>query len=629
VPASASEAVVRSFHGRLLVPEATLESRGHACGDSVVIDIGGQAGELALAVTTAACRACEVEAGAMVAALDGLGAPEATALIDDRIRRLSRDRIDHGARCSLTVWEVGAQALATARGGAQACSPLRAAPGALSCDACVDTRRVRWTTPDDDDRPAPGADRLGARLAQAVRNFRRAPEGAFSAEHLGVMRFGKLQLDAATEAALARWAPAADEPSAHQVKLHRLAGMIEWHCRRLGIAPSPALARRFAEMGARAAIQLGAVAEVERLAAAHGLRIAAIKGLRTSQLYPDRAMRHFSDFDYLTPGLDDAVRLAGPLVQTLGYRFTPDAVPFSLKVVQDAAGDEVLTGHFHLVRRHVSHVHAVDVNFPGIPLGLLDTTQFPAAGADGVPWADQLAVTLAHLLKHDIAFMKDINDVLLILTHQPAVALDVIERCQLGFAARLVLDFLVREMGFSVAASPAARALVGAGSAAERAIVRAIARRGWPYDVAAHRYAQAIDIALRRRARRGTRQAVADLLALLAPRTTAAAPPPSGPITAALGHPLHTRIYLVPLLRFTADPARLARASAASSGELRRLPGAAAWTVTHGRVRLVVLPLGVFLATADWSVRASAGEVERLAREVSRHVTADATPWAS
>jgi hypothetical protein len=85
----------------------------------------------------------------------------------------------------------------------------------------------------------------------------------------------------------------------------------------------------------------------------------------------------------------------------------------------------------------------------------------------------------------------------------------------------------------------------------------------------------------------------------------------------------------VPLLRFAVEPARLIPASAAWPGATRRIPGASAWTVEAGRVRLFVIPIGVFLMTSDWSVSASSREVERLALDVSRPVTSHATPWTS
>jgi hypothetical protein len=560
----------------------------------------------------------------MMKALDGLTVPAAIRVVAEHVEDINQAREDRRSRCALTAWEVGGQALVTAGSNGAACAT---AAGALSCDACVDTRQVRWTTPEDDEVPlAPIRGHLGTRLLHAVRNFQRLPHGPIAAERLHLTRFGKLSLDAKTQEQFAQFATTADEKDAHQLKLHRLLGMVEWHLHRSNIAPSAPLARRSAEMGARTVAQHGAIEEIERLAGERGFRIAPIKGLRTSQLYPARQMRHFSDFDYLTPGLDEAVRFADALLETLDYRFTSDTVPFSLKVVHDAAGKEVLTGHFHLVRRRVSHVHAVDVNFPGIPLGLLDTTHFPNVGSDGVDWSDQLAVTLAHLLKHDIAFMKDINDVLLMFMNAPALSLEVVRRYQLDFAAKLVVEYLICEMDFDVGASSAAGCLVRETSSVERTVIHAILRRGWPYDIMAHRIAQAVDITLRRRARWGTVRAFSDLVDLLAPRAKPVAPQ-VGAFTSLFGEPLHTRVYLVPLVRFSVDASRIAAATNWPA-DIQRIPECAAWLVSRRRVRLIVLPIGIFLATADWSVAASSREVESFALDICRALDVPPTPWA-
>ena len=157
------------------------------------------------------------------------------------------------------------------------------------------------------------------------------------------------------------------------------------------------------------------IGHVEEFIRANNLSVNAVKGQKIREYYPQGFIRSHMDYDYLAANYEDAFRFISYLLNERDFKFITDAsVPFSFKAVLDENGEELLTGHVHLEKiLQDSFQVVVDINLGSFPLG---RTAAIYAGSDGKLTAEDLfCITLAHLFKHELAFVKDINDLYFLL----------------------------------------------------------------------------------------------------------------------------------------------------------------------------------------------------------------------
>ena len=161
----------------------------------------------------------------------------------------------------------------------------------------------------------------------------------------------------------------------------------------------------------------------------NGLRAYFIKGARTQELYkPDKGIRIFLDYDIIA----DSTHTAFQIVTFLFNRgFTLFTGVFSLKKVRDKNNNELYSGHCHLQKLIGDQYKViVDINFPAFPMGRI-ALYYPEKITDGeISWEDQFIITLCHLFKHKDAFMKDINDLALMIAKADLNLKEVMRRVE-------------------------------------------------------------------------------------------------------------------------------------------------------------------------------------------------------
>lgn len=137
-----------------------------------------------------------------------------------------------------------------------------------------------------------------------------------------------------------------------------------------------------------------------------------IKGVNTSSLYEKfHAVRIHLDYDILCFS-EKAAWEVGCYLLNRGFLIFKDV--FSLKVVSDS-GRDTLQGHFHAQKILDDQFKiVVDINFPGFPVGRIGIF-YPEYQGIFLTYEEQFVITLCHTFKHRFVFMKDLNDLYLMV----------------------------------------------------------------------------------------------------------------------------------------------------------------------------------------------------------------------
>ena len=148
-----------------------------------------------------------------------------------------------------------------------------------------------------------------------------------------------------------------------------------------------------------------------------------VKGAYTQQFYDEPLMRNLTDFDLLVTKEEDAFDIISYLLKK-DFKIFPDS--FSLKKTRQENKD-VYTGHLHFQKIiNLQYRLIVDVNFTGFPM-IKVASYIPKVVNGHVCLESMIVVTLCHLFKHKEVFMKDINDLYLMLMHPELVADDLLK----------------------------------------------------------------------------------------------------------------------------------------------------------------------------------------------------------
>lgn len=138
-----------------------------------------------------------------------------------------------------------------------------------------------------------------------------------------------------------------------------------------------------------------------------------VKGAFTRDLYQEKEMRNLTDFDLLAINEDDAFDVIEWMIKH-DYKIFPDS--FSLKKTRQNQKD-IYTGHLHFQKIiNMQYRLIVDINFTGFPM-IRVASYVPNIKDSRISLESMIVVTLCHLFKHKEVFMKDINDLYLMLTH--------------------------------------------------------------------------------------------------------------------------------------------------------------------------------------------------------------------
>lgn len=136
-----------------------------------------------------------------------------------------------------------------------------------------------------------------------------------------------------------------------------------------------------------------------------------VKGAYTKNLYDEPMMRNLTDFDLLVLTEEDAFQVIGWLLDN-DFKIFPDS--FSLKQsVQEES--RTYTGHLHFQKIiNLQYRLIIDVNFTGFPM-IRVASYVPMVSNRKIALESMIVVALCHLFKHKEVFIKDINDIYVML----------------------------------------------------------------------------------------------------------------------------------------------------------------------------------------------------------------------
>ena len=153
------------------------------------------------------------------------------------------------------------------------------------------------------------------------------------------------------------------------------------------------------------------IAYIEDFIAEESLAAYFVKGARSSKLYDKRQLRLHLDYDIICTVERDAFRLCSFLYRR-GFRLFSGV--FSLKWI-DENGTRTCSGHYHLQKIvNAQFKIIIDVTFPAFPMGRIALFH-PIPTGRKLSNEDLLFVAICHTFKHRNVFMKDINDVYMML----------------------------------------------------------------------------------------------------------------------------------------------------------------------------------------------------------------------
>ena len=390
-----------SMNPKMLMADCVVESSGMACGDEVKLYLSEQAGRLFFYFR---CNSCEISLRAAKYLEKFSGQTEEA--IRFQLRRLEqRKNLCHEEswieslspkdfKCFLTP-------LALLRKYFQKNNPDcdYADHEPLNCDACISVRNVPNKT-----RP---------NSSRSIRAIIKKVQHSESDEETALQKVGLCTCtDVINEKAVLRSVTSARMKT---IKRLRVAAPFYNKALMLNCTLAPEIKelalKQFVSMRL-ADIEIGHVEEFIRT---NNLSVNAVKGQRICEYYPLGFIRPHMDYDYLAANYEEAFKFISYLLNERDFKFITDAsVPFSFKAVLDEDGEEILNGHVHLEKiLQDSFQVIVDINLGSFPMGRVSAIY---TSSDSKLTAEDLfCITLAHLFKHEVAFVKDINDLYFML----------------------------------------------------------------------------------------------------------------------------------------------------------------------------------------------------------------------
>jgi len=600
----------------IIAPDAIAHSEGLACGDQLSIELSTIDGKCEFNVHVDGCLLCRASTAYMQDLLNEKSIQAVRDITVAFFAELDSDCSnreilgpwqtykvpDDRKECVASPWRL---LLAAINSLSMVCSTnIKMAP--LACDACVQSHKVTWN------HEAVAKDRKGmfTQFIRSVKVLRKLDIAAdFRWQPLGKCILSQVELKR-----LQQELGQCTKQDIQDIKKLRLPALLY---NNFSTSDSVSETHGFwllvKKQRIRHYVTQRELTRVEEIIRLRGWRIVPVKGVVTSKLYESPAIRPHLDYDFVAASIEEAFALASWLMTERNFRFvTGGSVPFSLKVIEDNDGKEILTGHFHLEKIIDDAWQVViDINFPGFPLSR--TSLFPLTFAKGEPsWEEQLVITLCHIFKHELVFIKDINDAYLLLNSgriDKQLLASHLTQHNLEFYYQLLRVFL--EEAYNL---PNERTLVY--HKTDAPIIKWLLNQQWPYSRKAHFYAKAIDLVKRSRIRSGLVGAVRELSRQGFGSSPSEA---NGALGKKLGVSLNTRLYLFPVAifkRYIQLPDMKNSKEDAFLGKSETIVPGHMVVVTVGEVQIVVTAMGLFLPTSELRTVGNKQDFTVVAKEV-------------
>lgn len=266
--------------------------------------------------------------------------------------------------------------------------------GQLDCDACVVTGSVNWTGKENNVKKRPEEP---VYPTEYKKNWGRVAKAYINDDEVQLLK--KLYRDMTDE-------------DFEYIRHGKMAQMIYSNLikNQVDISSNPVWKNIIYQIHRKYIVQ-GEVERINTFISDNNLKIYSVKGGYNNELYTGKDVRVHLDYDYIAMSNRDAFYFANHLFAN-GYTIASGI--FSLKKIE-MDGRTMYSGHYHVRKIFNSQYKlVVDVNFPGFPMGRIDLF-FPTISDGHITDEDQLIVTLCHAFKHKNVYMKDINDIYLMV----------------------------------------------------------------------------------------------------------------------------------------------------------------------------------------------------------------------
>lgn len=394
----------------IISPDIVIESEGIACGDKVKLVLVVHDGKCIFNVSSEGCRICTAISNFLVEELFEKSVDTITSFIKDILDENYNERTMwlkeiplERQLCILTPLNLLKKAITLIT---PECSIDNTAQ-LLACDACVSSFKINWNS--------------GEKKKKEVKSksIFRTIKDVNSLEDTTEMKYQKLGKSVLNKSeindleSLMFGLKTMEYKKIKKLRLPMLyRNNIEKYSKKLYFNEVTSLSKK--QIISKDVTKLE-VAKINEVIKNNNWKIAKVKGAKTADYYKENLERTHLDYDYVASSVEDATLFVNYLLNVEGFKFiTGGSVPFSLKIVDDYNKKETLTGHLHLEKIvQDSFQIVIDINIGGFPLGRTGIVKLNDQNEVGME--EQFIITLCHIFKHELVYMKDINDIYYLL----------------------------------------------------------------------------------------------------------------------------------------------------------------------------------------------------------------------
>ncbi len=455
------------MHSKLIMPSHIVMKDGLACGDSVTLLYDFEDGLMNFNMISNGCKCCELMCRHLQKVANGKPCSAITKICNDIGLKLEKGEGIEGIDDVVKMDRLGCYMSPISI--LRECSMERTSAGEennekinlyvdkLDCDACATRENVSW-------------------LYQKPRHIHGQYEISENKRKI-LMRLGRLNIHDISRNEAIQLYESLGEAEFEFMEEYKLMPMVYQNLKKLeAIDLHDNRWRLLIYQYQRTRMAKSEVDKVNKFISDKKLKAYWVKGAFTKNLYAEPQMRNLTDFDLLVLNEIDAFTIIGWLLEN-DFNIFPDS--FSLK--KTVKGDEEsYTGHLHVQKIiNLQFRLIIDVNFTGFPM-IRVASYVPIASEQGLALESLIVVALCHLFKHKEVFLKDINDLFIMLS-QNKYSLDVlkkeIEKNGLGELFSVVLKFIKQDYVISDNSS-----MIYAVFEEYKELMDRVNLREWPYS---------------------------------------------------------------------------------------------------------------------------------------------------
>ncbi|QTA79809.1 putative nucleotidyltransferase domain-containing protein [Desulfonema limicola] len=414
------EIFVKTWGTMLILPDVVIKSEGVTCGDELYIEIAKEHGIINFFIRVKGCSICMDSSKYIYEQLNKKEFVYCKKFVARCLRDIENKtynnnftmrsgfKIPHGRNeCVKAPWKIILLALENL----QPKCVINREMTPLACDACVKSYRLTWKRSNNDQKNL---------LKQTAKSVYKKIINILTKRDDADFRWqplGKYVLNDTEIQTLKDEIQSFNSNSIKEIKKLRLPALLYNNLYNHNINfKGNAFLLLTKKQRIRQIVIHKEFCELEETIQKNCWKVFAIKGAYTAKLYPFPKIRPYLDYDLIAASLKDAMLLANWLINNKGYQFVVNgSVPFSLKALLDKNKKEVITGHFHLEKiLHDTWQIVIDITFPGFYLNRTDIFNLTFQDYK-ISMEEQCIITLCHIFKHEFVYMKDLNDIYLMI----------------------------------------------------------------------------------------------------------------------------------------------------------------------------------------------------------------------